>query len=622
MEETGAAINLGTSLFIVSLALGITGCVALLLNAVLAGTYNLDSYKLSTYFDKHPNGNLATIILGILLLLHGLGYYCQYVKTPLSKCHLWLLVTGSLTVLVAAAAVLLVTRGHQADPKMLGYCNTALTAMQLVALTAFGVCMCKSGCFGKCNSNARLVFYVLVGIYAVWLLAYLAACAAYAVLHNKENSRSSGVDAFQAITQSYKRIPCVNYVLLIALTFSAYQVNFCCVPITGTEWTFLLLFGTSAGISLSVVMNYQGGGTALNKPVPHVLSALAVVLMGFLLMYSHFREPFAQVVPDKKYTPWDLVFILVSVVLAGSNMALLIKWKEGTTSDEYWTHYIVPPVMVVCIAIELVMLHFGWVRGSSCEVVWQAVMVILALEWVATLVMVVIEVCAGGSSNGYVFTVSNNVYPLIVLHLVLLVATLVVCHYRKPFPGRYELWHWSLGLWDTMLVLLVLESLMVLVMAMSGVHQQYNFGAGFGGSGDNHCYIVLAVHAILCGTALGIIHLKEPLSQYWPRDRLACGVLSLVSLVSCLGLAYDGMKPKPGDSRNEYGFYCLVVYGIITFGGALFYGFRGGLLQGSCFTKKNTGSSTHLQGSDEAVSTPEVAVDNTADTVEVTRDTE
>ncbi|EDO08363.1 putative integral membrane protein [Babesia bovis T2Bo] len=611
MEETGAVINVGTSLFIVLVALGIAGCIALLLNAVLTGIAGLDSYMLSTAFDHNANAILATVILGILVILHGVGYYCQYVKTPLSKCHLWLLVTGSLTVLVAASAVLMVTKGQGLGPQILGYYNTAFTATQLMALMAFGVCMCKSGCFGKSSSNARIVFYVVAGIYAAWLLAYLAACAAYAVMYNRGQGVSHAVDAQQRITQSYKRIPCVNYVLLIALTFSAYQVNFCCVPVTGTDWTFLLLFGTCAGILLSVFMHYQGGNGAFHHKMEHILTALAAIIMGFMLMYSYFKEPFAQVVPDRKYTIWDLVFILLAVVLAGITMALLIKWKGDSHRGEDWIHYTLLSAMMVCTAIELGMLHFGWARGGSSGVVWQAVMVILVLELVATLVMVVIDVCGGGSGNGYVFTVSTTVYPLLILHLLLMLANVLVCHYHMPFPGNYQLWHWSLSLWDTMLVLLVLESLVVLVMAISGVHQQYTFHGLYESGQDNRCYVVLALHAILCGTAIGIIHFKEPLSQYWSKDQLACVVLSVVSLISCLGLAYDGMKPKPGESRSEPGFYCLVVYAIITFGGALYYGFRSGLIQGSCFTKKS--DAKKLQGSEEAVSSMESTVDDAED---------
>ncbi|EDO07635.1 putative integral membrane protein [Babesia bovis T2Bo] len=607
MEETGVGINLGTSLFMVSLALGIAGCITLLLNAVLTGASDIFSYQLATGFDIHPNANLATVILVILVILHALGYYCQYAKTPLIKCHQWLLVTGSLTVLVAAAAVLLATKGHQVDTEQIGYSNTALTGIQLMALTAFVVCTYKSGCFGKCNSNARLVFYVFVGIYALWLLAYLAACAGYVILYkklmyNEDSHRSFGLNPYETIPLSYKRIPCVNYVLLVILIFSAYQVNLCCIPITGTEWTFLLLFGMCAGIVLTVVMNYQGGSTALNATVRHALSALAAVIMTVLLMYSYFKEPFVQMVPGRKYTASDLLFIVLAVLIASITMVLLIKWKGGIDSGAEWTLYTFPPVMVVCIAIELGMLHFGWVRGSSCDVVWQAVTVILVVEWVATLARVLIEAFDGSGNYG-----STQHYPLVILHLLLPVATLLVCHYRMPFPGKYQIWSWSVGLWDTMLLLLVLESLVVLVVAMVLMYQE----AGY----DSGCCVLVAIHAIVHGTALGIVHFKEPLSQYWPRNRVACGVLSLVSLLVWLGVAsYGTIQPKVSGHFDGV-FYCLVAYACITFVGATYYGFRGGLVQGTCFSKKSTGSPAQLQGSEETVS-------SAADTVEVAGDTE
>ncbi|EDO05605.1 uncharacterized protein BBOV_IV000050 [Babesia bovis T2Bo] len=396
-QDTVEALQWYQWMFMVVLVLGVAMAVALIVRTVLLAT---GSAGYASETDPMVTA-LSFMVLLCYIGLHLLGYYCQYVKTPLCRPMKALLAFGMILVVTACYVTFTLTTNYTQNADKTAYIVVAISCLQVVAFVGFVVTLIFNGCFSKDMTIKQCVFYVMGSIATLCFIGYIASLQWYFYYTTKGSWTSETQQKANATKSSCRTLSSLNNVLMGASVLSAYQVNLCCTPWSRWDVLLLVLLGGALGILIVIVISGQEG--------------------------QHGLEP-------ASYT-------------------------------------------------------------------------LLFLTTIATIVLLV------------------------------------------------------------------------------------------------------------------IIHFKEPLSQYWSRDRVACGVLSLVSLVTWMGIASYGMEST--DNTGKPPFYCLVVYGCITFGGALFYGFRGGLLQGSCFTKKSSGSnSTQLQGSDEAVSTPEVAVDNTADTVEVTRDTE
>ncbi|EDO07572.1 putative integral membrane protein [Babesia bovis T2Bo] len=465
-QDTVEALPWYQWMFMVVLVLGVAMAVALIVRTVLLAT----GYGSGYGGDGNSDPLCSTLSFMVLLCyigLHLLGYYCQYVKTPLCRPMKALIAFGMILVVTACYVTFTLTTNYTQNADKTAYIVVAISCLQVVAFVGFVVTLIFNGCFSKDMSIKQCVFYVLGSIATLCYIGYIASLQWY-YYYYAGAWHSDTANIRNNTTACFKILSSLNNVLLGCSVLSAYQVNMCCTPWSRWDVLLLVLLGSALGV-------------------------------------------------------------LLIVIISGTNGQIGI---------------------------------YGYYNGNT------------------------------------------DFYCLVVLHLVLLVATLLVCHYRMPFPGKYELWRWDLSLWDTMLVLLVLDSLVVLVVAVVQKDQTEN------------CSALLTLHAIVCGAALGIVHFKEPLSQYWPRDRVSCGVLSLVSLVTWIGVAsYHDKLLSASSTDLDAKVYCLVAYAIITFGGALYYGFRSGLVQGRCFTKKSGSSSTQLQGSDEAVSGTESIANSTEDIV-------
>ncbi|EDO06712.1 putative integral membrane protein [Babesia bovis T2Bo] len=389
-------------LFIICFITGVALSVALVVYSICwKATNNPGGYS---HISKP---SLSTLILLCYTGLYILGYYCHYLKTTFSNCQRWFFGCGFGMVLfswMSLIAAYTVENSHlfgfeSDDGKkiMPTVITIILQLFQLIALVGFIVCATKQHCFGKCITTPRIVFYAVGILTALWLLGCFGAYTIKLLL--KLSSSGTGgkspIEPLMEITIAIKDLMPINFIILIALSISAYQINLCCVP----------------------------------------------------------------------WSECDLVFIMMTGITLGLLLTLIISAHDSKTND-------------------------------------------------------------------------HNI--------------------------RYTL----------------------------------------------ACLVNIATILLLV-----LIHFKEPLSQYWAKDRLACGILSLLCMLTWLGVA--------GFNDNEISgkpwFYCLVVYGLITFVGALYYGFRSGLVKDSMtstkkwFTKKC--DSKKLQGSEKAPGGAAETVENTDSTV-------
>nr|BAN64862.1 membrane protein [Babesia bovis] len=365
-DQVRYLMPIAKQLFIFVAILGFGFCMAMLLIATVEA---IEIKALSPNEGKLKNADMTALSIAICLshlALHFLGYRCRFMKLHWTSWDSGLFILGFAVVISAFFAVFIVvmpTKGtilgnDESKGGVRAYGAMAFTGLELLAMFGFIICAMKTHCFGGCMTLNKKVFYTFAFIYMLVFAAH-----AYTLYDLKEKPEQYGKD--DKTWHKHRFMAAVNYIFVIGLCISAYQVNLCCMSFTKCDGVFIFLTGTVVGILITVCLSMVPEINTKQWTLVGLIGMLYILTVA-LFLYIHAKRPLCRY-----YNPDVItfgIFALLFLLLVSTLIALGAKHHSyiiGIASD---LKNIAPKaIFVYGFVVFVIMLIFGF-KGNAIKV--------------------------------------------------------------------------------------------------------------------------------------------------------------------------------------------------------------------------------------------------------------
>ncbi|EDO07561.1 putative integral membrane protein [Babesia bovis T2Bo] len=357
-----------TITFLVVAVLGLGFYCALMINCIVAvfEKWVIQSEKLEL-LKSETKTPLSFLIMVMYILLHVYGYKCSFVETPICRRRVLFIGLGFVVVLCSFVAVMLATipddwvkkinldTHFNAQHRVYG--AMGFSGLQIIALVGFIIAAYKQHCFGKCMTRSRKAFYVIAILNLIHLIGYIVNLGMF-YKDGKVEEKMTTMESKEE-WKVYQGRATLNYLLLIALVISAYQVNMCCTPFNSYEGIFLLFGGAVIGCIICAMLACEFDNTRRDKHYEHTIYPIMFLLLvftGLWLYCLHAAKPFGQY-----HTVWEVgsfmlgLFLLAMVVIAGVVIVAAAankSWSIGTVNMFTGFHSLaIPAYFLVVLAL-------------------------------------------------------------------------------------------------------------------------------------------------------------------------------------------------------------------------------------------------------------------------------
>ncbi|EDO05610.1 uncharacterized protein BBOV_IV000100 [Babesia bovis T2Bo] len=351
-------------LFILVAILGFGFCMAMLLMATVEA---IEIKALSTSQYKLKNADMTALSIAICLshlALHFLGYRCRFMKLHWTSWDSGLFILGFAVVISAFFAVFIVvmptvgTILGKDESKIRPYGAMAFTGLELLAMFGFIICAMKTHCFGGCMTLNKKVFYTFAFIYMLVFAAH-----AYTLKELEENKDKYGEN--DTTWHHHRFMAAVNYIFVIGLCISAYQVNLCCMSFTKCDAVFIFLTGTVVGILITVCLSMFPEIDTKQWTLVGLIAMLYILTVA-LFLYIHAKRPLCRY-----YNPDVItfgIFALLFLLLVSTLVALGALYHSSMAAIAGEMKPIASiAIFVYGFVVFVVMLIFGF-KGNAIKV--------------------------------------------------------------------------------------------------------------------------------------------------------------------------------------------------------------------------------------------------------------
>ncbi|EDO05968.1 putative integral membrane protein [Babesia bovis T2Bo] len=353
-------------LFILVAILGFGFCMAMLLMATVEA---IEIKALTNGEGKLKNADMTALSIAICLshlALHFLGYRCRFMKLHWTSWDSGLFILGFAVVISAFFAVFIVVLpgkgtnlGKFEKDDNRTYIAMGFTGLELLAMFGFIICAMKTHCFGGCMTLNKKVFYTFAFIYMLVFSAH-----AYTLYEFKENPEEYGND--DKNWHKHRFMAAVNYIFVIGLCISAYQVNLCCLSFTKCDAVFIFLTGTVVGILITICLSMFPEIQPTQWTLAGLIGMLYILTVA-LFLYIHAKRPLCRY-----YNP-DVVtfgiFALLFLLLVSTLIALGVMHQKIISGIAADAKTIAPiAIFVYGFVVFVVMLIFGF-KGNAMKVI-------------------------------------------------------------------------------------------------------------------------------------------------------------------------------------------------------------------------------------------------------------
>ncbi|EDO07562.1 putative integral membrane protein [Babesia bovis T2Bo] len=351
-------------LFILVAILGFGFCMAMLLIATVEA---IQLQAMTPTEFKLKNADMTALSIAICLshlALHFLGYRCRFMKLHWTSWDSGLFILGFVVVIAAFFAVFIVVmpaEGIKLLPDSKGirpYGAIAFTGLELLAMFGFIICAMKTHCFGGCMTLSKKVFYTFAFIYMLVFAAH-----AYTLKELQDNPSKYGEN--DTTWHKHRFMAAANYIFVIGLCISAYQVNLCCMSFTKCDAVFIFLTGTVVGILITVCLSMFPEITQEQWTLAGLIAMLYILTVA-LFLYIHAKRPLC-----KYYNPDVItfgIFALLFLLLVSTLIALGAVHHQHISGMAGDLKNIAPiAIFVYGFVIFVIMLVFGF-KGNAIKV--------------------------------------------------------------------------------------------------------------------------------------------------------------------------------------------------------------------------------------------------------------
>ncbi|EDO06726.1 putative integral membrane protein [Babesia bovis T2Bo] len=357
-----------TITFLVVAVLGLGFYCALMINAVVEAFGNLMTEK-PTLLKSETKTPLSFLIMVMYILLHVYGYKCSFVETPICRRRALFIGLGFVVVFCSFVAVMLATIPEEwLEPTGLQsyvkaehrvYGAMGFSGLQIIALVGFIIAAYKQHCFGKCMTRSRKAFYVIALLNLIHLLGYIVNLGLFYKNGKVETEMKQMKDKEE--WKVYQGSATLNYLLLIALVISAYQINMCCTPFNGYEGIFLLFGGAVIGCIICAMLACEMDNAPAKRHYEHAIYPILFLLLvftGLWLYCLHAAKPFGQY-----HTVWEVgcfmlgLFLLAMIVIAAVVMGVAAFAKGNPAVPkmfEGWHSLAIPAYFLVILVLFII----------------------------------------------------------------------------------------------------------------------------------------------------------------------------------------------------------------------------------------------------------------------------
>ncbi|EDO05222.1 uncharacterized protein BBOV_I001380 [Babesia bovis T2Bo] len=354
-------------LFILVAILGFGFCMAMLLMATVEA---IEIQALKTGEYKLKNADMTALSIAICLshlALHFLGYQCRFMKLHWTSWDSGLFILGFAVVISAFFAVFIVVMPDDGikitedtnKKSYRAYGAMGFTALELLAMFGFIICAMKTHCFGGCMTLNKKVFYTFAFIYMLVFAAH-----AYTLYELKEKNGEYGKD--NKTWHHHRFMAAANYIFVIGLCISAYQVNLCCMSFTKCDAVFIFLTGTVVGILITVCLSMFPEINTQQWTLVGLIGMLYILTVA-LFLYIHAKRPLC-----KYYNPDVItfgIFTLLFVLLVSTLIALGAVHHGHIKAIAFELKSIAPiAIFVYGFVVFVMMLVFGF-KGNAIKVI-------------------------------------------------------------------------------------------------------------------------------------------------------------------------------------------------------------------------------------------------------------
>nr|BAN66118.1 membrane protein [Babesia bovis] len=352
-------------LFILVAILGFGFCMAMLLMATVEA---IEVKALSGGQGKLKNADMTALSIAIVLshlALHFLGYRCRFMKLRWTSWDSGLFTLGFVVVISAFFAVFIVVMpshgtqlGKDDQNNYRAYGAMAFTGLELLAMFGFIICAMKTHCFGGCMTLNKKVFYTFAFIYMLVFAAH-----AYTLKDLKMQPEKYGEN--DTTWHHHRFMAAANYIFVIGLCISAYQVNLCCMSFTKCDAVFIFLTGTVVGLLITVCLSMFPDIQPTQWTLAGLIAMLYILTVA-LFLYIHAKRPLCRY-----YNPDVItfgIFALLFLLLVSTLIALGAVHHKHISAITHELTSIAPIAIFVYGFVVFVMtLIFGF-KGNAIKV--------------------------------------------------------------------------------------------------------------------------------------------------------------------------------------------------------------------------------------------------------------
>nr|BAN64517.1 membrane protein [Babesia bovis] len=215
----------------------------------------------------------------------------------------------------------------------------------------------KTHCFGGCMTPSKKVFYAFAFIYML-----VFAVHAYTLQELKAKPEEYNDTKWH----HHRFMAAANYIFVIGLCISAYQVNLCCMSFTKCDAVFIFLTGTVVGIMITICLSMFPEIVQQQWTLAGLIAMLYILTVA-LFLYIHAKRPLC-----KYYNPDVItfgIFTLLFLLLISTLIALGVKHHQhisGITAD---LQKIAPKaIFFYGFVVFVIMLVFGF-KANAIKVI-------------------------------------------------------------------------------------------------------------------------------------------------------------------------------------------------------------------------------------------------------------
>ncbi|EDO05611.1 putative integral membrane protein [Babesia bovis T2Bo] len=359
-----------TITFLVVAVLGLGFYCALMINCLLSILQKWAKYEKVKLLKSETKTPLSFLIMVMYILLHVYGYKCSFVETPICRRRVLFIGLGFVVVFCSFVAVMLATIPEEwlkpaglntrINAKHRVYGAMGFSGLQIIALVGFMFAAYKQHCFGKCMTRSRKAFYVIAVLNLIHLIGYIVNLGMFYREGKLQEEMSTMKDKEE--WKVYQGRATLNYLLLIALVISAYQVNMCCTPFNGYEGIFLLFGGAVIGCIICAMLACEMDNVPDGKDYQHAIYPILFLLLvftGLWLYCLHAAKPFGQY-----HTVWEVgcfmlgLFLLAMIVIAGVVMVAAAgnnQWNiQGIKIFEGFHSLAIPAYFLIVLVLFII----------------------------------------------------------------------------------------------------------------------------------------------------------------------------------------------------------------------------------------------------------------------------